>query len=102
MFPTIMEKIIESIDEISLTQWSQIKNGEEYDRVRTLVTINQSLLNSMGAGHHAIDDILQVASGLDLAGKLTGAGGGGTVLILLRPGIFEIKLKKTQFYFEQL
>ena len=56
----------------------------------------------MGAGHHAIDDILQVASGLDLAGKLTGAGGGGTVLILLRPGIFEIKLKKTQFYFEQL
>lgn len=97
-----MEKIIESIDEISLTQWSQIKNGEEYDRVRTLVTINQSLLNSMGAGHHTIDDILQVASDLDLAGKLTGAGGGGTVLILLRPGIFEIKLKKNTILFRTL
>ena len=85
-FPEIMENIIDAIDKISLKQWSQIKNNDDYDRIQTLVTINQNLLNSMGAGHFAIDDIVQIASNFNLSAKLTGAGGGGTVFILLKPG----------------
>lgn len=85
-FPTVMGNILDAIDNISLTQWSQIKNGDDHEKIQTLVNINQNLLDSMGAGHQTIDDIVQTAAKYSLASKLTGAGGGGTVFILLKPG----------------
>lgn len=90
-FPEIMDNILDAIDKISLTQWSQIKN-DDYNKIQTLVTINQNLLNSIGAGHEAIDDIVKIANEFDLAAKLTGAGGGGTVFILPKPNIKQNEL----------
>jgi len=43
--------------------------------------MNQHLLNSLGVGHSAIDKIVDCAKRYGLSAKLTGAGGGGTVII---------------------
>ncbi len=43
--------------------------------------MNHHLLNSLGAGHSAIDKIVECAKKYGLSAKLTGAGGGGTVII---------------------
>lgn len=43
--------------------------------------MNQHLLNSLGVGHSAIDKIINCAAKYGLSAKLTGAGGGGTVII---------------------
>lgn len=40
------------------------------------------MLNSLGVGHPAIDKIVECAKKYGLSAKLTGAGGGGTVVIL--------------------
>ena len=48
--------------------------------------MNQHLLNSIGAGHSSIDKVLAKARRFEFTGKLTGAGGGGTVFIALNKG----------------
>lgn len=52
-------------------------------RVGALMRVNQGVLCGLGVGHPAIDRVLQLAAahGFD-AGKLTGAGGGGCVIVL--------------------
>ena len=86
-FPAVINPIFDAIDQISLDQWNRIKRGAgDYEQARTLIEMNQSLLTALGAGHSTIDDIVQTAGKFDLASKLTGAGGGGTVFVLLKPG----------------
>lgn len=46
--------------------------------------MNQNLLNSLGVGHSKIDEILSIAKSHCLSGKLTGAGGGGCVIVFPR------------------
>lgn len=50
--------------------------------------MNQHLLNAVGVGHAALDQVCTLAQGKGLAAKLTGAGGGGCAIILIPPGIF--------------
>ena len=55
-------------------------------RPQELVKLNQHLLNALGAGHESIDRVLDIASSAGHAGKLTGAGGGGCVIVHLPKG----------------
>lgn len=48
-----------------------------------LIRINHSVLNALGVGHAALDAVVAAAAELGLAGKLTGAGGGGCAFVLL-------------------
>lgn len=48
--------------------------------------MNQHLLNALGAGHESIDRVVNIAKKRNLAAKLTGAGGGGCVIIHLSAG----------------
>uniref|UniRef100_A0A670ZYA5 Mevalonate kinase n=1 Tax=Pseudonaja textilis TaxID=8673 RepID=A0A670ZYA5_PSETE len=50
-----------------------------------LVDINQHLLNGIGVGHALLDRVCEVTSSHGLHSKLTGAGGGGCAITLLRP-----------------
>ncbi|XP_014349106.1 mevalonate kinase isoform X4 [Latimeria chalumnae] len=52
---------------------------------KELIDINQSHLNVIGVGHSSLDRLCQVTTKHGLHSKLTGAGGGGCGLTLLRP-----------------
>lgn len=48
--------------------------------------MNQHHLNAIGVGHSSLDRVCQVSAAHGLHSKLTGAGGGGCAITLLRPG----------------
>lgn len=48
--------------------------------------MNQHHLNALGVGHASLDRLCQVTTAHGLHSKLTGAGGGGCGITLLRPG----------------
>lgn len=53
--------------------------------LRELVRLNHCLLNGLGVGHAALDDVVGVTAKEGFASKLTGAGGGGCAMTLLPP-----------------
>lgn len=48
--------------------------------------MNQHHLNALGVGHSSLDQLCQVTAAHGLHSKLTGAGGGGCGITLLKPG----------------
>lgn len=48
--------------------------------------MNQHHLNALGVGHASLDQLCQVTAANGLHSKLTGAGGGGCGITLLKPG----------------
>ncbi|XP_053202761.1 mevalonate kinase-like [Panonychus citri] len=82
MFPEIINNVMDAIGDISRKSWQYLNGDDSYD-FKTLVEINQCLLNCLGAGHSAIDQVLSIAKKYGFQGKLTGAGGGGSVIIFI-------------------
>ena len=58
--------------------------------------MNHHFLSSLGVGHPSIDKVRSVTAQYSLHSKLTGAGGGGCVLTLLRDGKY---IKNISFYY---
>ena len=88
-YPLVVAPIMESIDGISQSFLQALKNGDEEDfqTLNDLIRYNQTLLDALQVSHPALEDILKTAKDHGLSGKLTGAGGGGFVYILLPPGV---------------
>ena len=51
-----------------------------------LIDFNQHLLQTLGVSHTSIDRICEITAKHNFHTKLTGAGGGGCCITLLRPG----------------
>nr|XP_046243295.1 mevalonate kinase isoform X2 [Scatophagus argus] len=92
-FPAIMSPVLDSVDAISCTcekvlteMTSEPITGEHYNILEELIDINQHHLNVIGVGHPALDTLCRVTLAKGLHSKLTGAGGGGCGITLLRPG----------------
>lgn len=90
-FPSIMKPVLESVDAISCTcertlseMTSHTSTEEHFDILEELIDINQHHLNVMGVGHPALDTLCQTTLARGLHSKLTGAGGGGCGITLLR------------------
>lgn len=64
----------------------QILTTDVSHHLQELIDINQHHLNVMGVGHPALDALCRVTLARGLHSKLTGAGGGGCGITLLRPG----------------
>nr|XP_020657574.1 mevalonate kinase [Pogona vitticeps] len=90
-FPAIMEPVLISIDAISrecegvLEAMADGSSQGHYSVLEELVDINQHHLDVIGVGHPALDRVCQATAALGLHSKLTGAGGGGCAITLLRP-----------------
>ncbi|XP_041642587.1 mevalonate kinase isoform X2 [Cheilinus undulatus] len=91
-FPSIMTPVLDSVDAVSCTCEKVLSEmtcepitGEHYNILEELIDINQHHLNVMGVGHPALDTLCQVTLARGLHSKLTGAGGGGCGITLLRP-----------------
>ncbi|XP_065822142.1 mevalonate kinase isoform X2 [Labrus bergylta] len=91
-FPSIMTPVLDSVDAVSCTCEKVLSEmtrepirGEHYNTLEELIDINQHHLNVMGVGHPALDTLCRVTLTRGLHSKLTGAGGGGCGITLLRP-----------------
>ena len=58
-----------------------LKKGDKR-KVGTLMTENHQILNELGVGHSALDKLVEACSGISYGAKLTGAGGGGSMICL--------------------
>ena len=85
--PNTYRPIIDRIDAI-VGEWQQVilttADHTELSQLPALIRENQQLLDALGVSHPTIDSVLSVAERYGLVGKLTGAGGGGCVLLLAR------------------
>ncbi|XP_040051844.2 mevalonate kinase [Gasterosteus aculeatus] len=91
-FPSIMNPVLDSVDAISCNCEKVLSEmtcepitGEHYNILEELIDINQHHLNVMGVGHTSLDTLCRVTLTKGLHSKLTGAGGGGCGITLLRP-----------------
>ena len=62
-----------------------------------LTDLNQGLLRTLGVSHESINKALEILNGYGFKGKLTGAGGGGCLFAVIKPGnyLFILLLCKT-------
>ncbi|XP_068095412.1 mevalonate kinase [Hyperolius riggenbachi] len=92
-YPNIMDPVLSSIHAISqecqqvLEASSAGLSLDQYSVLEELIDINQHHLNVIGVGHPSLDRLCQVTASHGLHSKLTGAGGGGCAITLLRPDV---------------
>ncbi|CAK7314489.1 Mevalonate kinase [Vulpes lagopus] len=92
-FPEIVAPLLTSINAISLEcertleEMASAPAPEHYLVLEELIDINQHHLNALGVGHASLDQLCQVTMAHGLHSKLTGAGGGGCGITLLRPDL---------------
>lgn len=92
--PGVTPHILTAIDGIAAEAKRLLESDERItERLGELISINQGLLNSVGVGHEKLDTVARLTKGIGWT-KLTGAGGGGCALTLLREGflIYDVLL----------
>ncbi|XP_062942777.1 mevalonate kinase [Cynocephalus volans] len=92
-FPEIVAPLLTSISAISLecervlSEMVAAPALEQYLVLEELIDMNQHHLNALGVGHASLDQLCQVTRAHGLHSKLTGAGGGGCGITLLKPDL---------------
>lgn len=101
-FPEIVAPLLNSINAISLECERMLEEmvvapvPEQYLVLEELMDMNQHHLNALGVGHASLDQLCQVTAANGLHSKLTGAGGGGCGITLLKPGLERAKVEATK------
>uniref|UniRef100_A0A7N5P407 Mevalonate kinase n=2 Tax=Ailuropoda melanoleuca TaxID=9646 RepID=A0A7N5P407_AILME len=101
-FPEIVSPLLTSINAISLEcermlgEMEAAPAPEHYLVLEELIDMNQHHLNALGVGHASLDQLCQVTMAHGLHSKLTGAGGGGCGITLLRPDLEQPEVEATK------
>ncbi|KAF9282825.1 Mevalonate kinase [Mortierella alpina] len=91
-YPNVVDPMLDSIHEIS-TSCKELFSQEGLDRSQLLtqfgelVDVNHGLLAALGVSHPALEKVREISSKLGFKSKLTGAGGGGCALTLIRDDV---------------
>ncbi|XP_073078619.1 mevalonate kinase isoform X2 [Manis javanica] len=99
-FPEIVAPLLTSIDAISLEcervlgEMAAAPAPEHYLVLEELIDMNQHHLSALGVGHASLDQLCRVTMAHGLHSKLTGAGGGGCGITLLRPDKDQLRLRE--------
>lgn len=75
------KKAVDRIGEIVLEGVEAIKRSDKKN-LGALMNKNQALLNQLGVGHPALDRLMEACIGHSYGAKMTGAGGGGSMIAL--------------------
>ena len=54
--------------------------------------LNHGLLRTLGVSHDSIEAVVSILKQHGFKGKLTGAGGGGCLFALIKPGAFSLNI----------
>uniref|UniRef100_G3THL2 Mevalonate kinase n=1 Tax=Loxodonta africana TaxID=9785 RepID=G3THL2_LOXAF len=101
-FPEIVAPLLTSIDAIALEcervlgEMAVDPALEQYLVLEELIDMNQHHLNALGVGHASLDRLCQVTMAHGLHSKLTGAGGGGCGITLLKPDVEQLAVEATK------
>ena len=76
------KKAIDRIGEIVMDGADAIRSRDR-KRLGHLMTENHALLNGLGVGHPALEKLIEACKGVSHGAKLTGAGGGGSMIALV-------------------
>jgi hydroxymethylglutaryl-CoA reductase len=80
------ERVFDEIDALAGAGAAALERGD-YEELGTMMNINQGLLNALGVSTPELEDMVALARAHGAAGaKLTGAGGGGSIVALC-PGV---------------
>ena len=107
-YPEVTEHTLNSIDGVTMSAYNLI-TSENFDpqsesnieHLGGLFRINHGLLVSLGVSHPKLERIRAIVDDTDIGWtKLTGAGGGGCAITLLKSGINPKALAQAQQMFE--
>ncbi|KAG0366008.1 Mevalonate kinase [Gamsiella multidivaricata] len=91
-FPSVVNPVLDAIHEISVS-CKEMFGQDGLDRERLLsrfgelVDVNHGLLAALGVSHPALEKVREISAKIGLKSKLTGAGGGGCALTLIRDDV---------------
>ncbi|KAI7851564.1 mevalonate kinase [Circinella umbellata] len=89
-YPNVINPILDSIDNISLRCCEAFKSGSKDDlaqELEDLVDINHCLLHALGVSHSSLEKVRVITEEFGVKTKLTGAGGGGCALSVIRDDV---------------
>ncbi|KAG9070535.1 hypothetical protein KI688_008073 [Linnemannia hyalina] len=91
-FPTVVNPMLDAINEISnsckdIFSQDGLDRSHLLTRFGELVDVNHGLLAALGVSHPSLEKVREISSKLGLKSKLTGAGGGGCALTLIRDDV---------------
>ncbi|MGI0090492.1 MAG: mevalonate kinase [Nitrososphaerales archaeon] len=93
-FPAFFECLTEAASCLSLDAVEASIRGD-FLRLGTLMNVAQTSLSWIGVSNPVLDEIVELAASHDALGaKITGAGGGGSVVVLPRPESAAALLKR--------
>ncbi|KAL4929941.1 mevalonate kinase [Aspergillus undulatus] len=100
-WPVVTESILNAIDSVTASAEQVIRSSateglseNTLQQLGTLTGINHGLLVSLGVSHPRLERIRELVDYADIGWtKLTGAGGGGCAMTLLRPGLKDDSLQ---------
>ncbi|KKK23810.1 hypothetical protein ARAM_001525 [Aspergillus rambellii] len=103
-YPLVTESILDAIDKVTLSAEEIIRatssegvSESTLKQLGTLICINHGFLVSLGVSHPRLERIRELVDYADIGWtKLTGAGGGGCAITLLRPDLKEESLRALQ------
>ncbi|KAK0635343.1 ribosomal protein S5 domain 2-type protein [Bombardia bombarda] len=107
--PKLVGSILDAVDKVTesardLIEERSFDTGDEecLRRVGELMTINHGLLVSLGVSHPRLERVRELVDHEGIGWtKLTGAGGGGCSITLLRPGVPREKLDRLEERLEE-
>ncbi|KIW12330.1 mevalonate kinase [Exophiala spinifera] len=108
-YPAVTEATLDSIDEVTMSAHSLItsddfdpRSEQNIEHLGDLFRINHGLLVSLGVSHPKLEHIRELVDYADIGWtKLTGAGGGGCAITLLKRGVSEESLRDLKERFEK-
>lgn len=107
--PKLVGSILDAMDKVTQTAAATISDddfdNEDYESLRKvgeLMTINHGLLVSLGVSHPRLERIRELVDHEGIGWtKLTGAGGGGCSITLMKPDVPRSKLDKLEKQLEE-
>ncbi|KAK4223540.1 hypothetical protein QBC38DRAFT_512318 [Podospora fimiseda] len=97
-----IDKVTDSAAEVIKQPGFDTKDEESLRQVGELMTINHGLLVSLGVSHPRLERVRELVDHEGIGWtKLTGAGGGGCSITLLKPGVPREKLDRLEEQLDQ-
>ena len=89
-----------ALELISSADFGENGDSDAFERLGILIRENQKLLVLLGVSHVRLERITELVDGAGIGWtKLTGAGGGGCAIVLLRPDIDDDTVKELELQF---